>query len=103
MLERSLIFPVDRDAVLFASFMGLYSTEGAASTFDIWLAAADGDLSGMALVTAAWGFMLPTDFAWGDSASKACNADSDKRLKWRSLRLSVLCADDRYREAPIRV
>jgi pimeloyl-ACP methyl ester carboxylesterase len=75
--ERWLVFPVDRDAVLFATFMGLYSTDGAASTFDIWLAAAEGDYSGMALVSAAMMFMLPTDFAWGDSASKALSADYD--------------------------
>jgi pimeloyl-ACP methyl ester carboxylesterase len=57
--------------------MGLYSTDGAASTFDVWLAAAEGDYSGMAMVSAAMMFMLPTDFAWGDSASKALSADYD--------------------------
>jgi pimeloyl-ACP methyl ester carboxylesterase len=77
MPERWLVFPVDRDAVLFATFMGLYSTDGAASTFDVWLAAAEGDYSGMALISAALMFMLPTDFAWGDSASKASSADYD--------------------------
>jgi pimeloyl-ACP methyl ester carboxylesterase len=77
MPKRWLVFPVDRDAVLFATFMGLYSTDGAASTFDIWLAAADGDYSGMAMVSAAMSFMLPTDFAWGESASKALSADYD--------------------------
>ncbi len=77
MPKRWLVFRVDRDAVLFATFMGLYSTNGAASTFDIWLAAADGDYSGMAMVTAAMNFMLPTDFAWGESASKALSADYD--------------------------
>jgi pimeloyl-ACP methyl ester carboxylesterase len=77
MPKRWLIFPVDRDPVLFATFSGLYSTEGAAGTFDVWLAAAEGDYSGMALVTAAMKFMLPTDFAWGESASKALSADYD--------------------------
>ena len=77
MPNRWLVFPVDRDGVLFATFMGLYSTEGVASTFDIWLAAANGDYSGMAMVSAAMNFMLPTDFAWGDSASKALSADYD--------------------------
>jgi pimeloyl-ACP methyl ester carboxylesterase len=75
--KRWLVFPVDRDAVLFATFMGLYSTGGAAPTFDVWLAAAEGDFSGMALVTAAMNFMLPSDFAWGESASKALSADYD--------------------------
>ena len=77
MPARWLIFPVDRDAVLFATFMGLYSTGGAATTFDVWLAAADGDYSGMALVTVAMGSMLPEDYAWGDGASKALSADYD--------------------------
>ena len=77
MPTRWLIFPVDRDAVLFATFMGLYSTGGAATTFDIWLAASDGDYSGMALVTAAMGSMLPKGYAWGESASKALSADYD--------------------------
>jgi len=77
MPKRWFIFPVDRDAVLFATFMGLYSVDGAASTFDIWLAAAQGDYSGMALITGAFGFMLPSDFAWGDSASKALSSDYD--------------------------
>ena len=77
MPKRWLVFPIDRDAVLFATFMGLYSTGGAATTFDIWLAAADGDYSGMALVTAAMGSMLPKGYAWGESASKALSADYD--------------------------
>jgi len=77
MPQRWLIFPVDRDAVLFATFLGLYSTDGAAATFDVWLAAADGDYSGMALISAAFNFMIPKDFAWGDSAAKACSADYD--------------------------
>jgi pimeloyl-ACP methyl ester carboxylesterase len=77
MPKRWLVFPVDRDAVLFSTFMGLYSIDGAAPTFDIWLAAADGDYSGMAMVSAAMSSMLPTDFAWGESAAKALSADHD--------------------------
>lgn len=77
MPNRWLVFPIDRDAVLFATFMGLYSVEGAAPTFDLWLAAADGDYSGMALVTAALTAMIPSDFAWGDSASKALSSEYD--------------------------
>jgi len=80
MPERWLVFPVDRDAVLFATFMGLYSTDGAAPTFDVWIAAAEGDYSGMALITGMFKYMLPTDFAWGDSASKACSAEYDYDL-----------------------
>ena len=77
MPKRWLFLSVDRDAVLFATFMGLYSTAGAAATFDVWLAAAEGDYSGMALLSAALMFMLPADFAWGDSASKGFSAEYD--------------------------
>jgi pimeloyl-ACP methyl ester carboxylesterase len=77
MPSRWLVFRVDRDAVLFATFMGLYSTDGAGSTFDVWLAAAEGDYSGMALLSAAFGFMLPPNLAWGDNTSKAYSADYD--------------------------
>jgi pimeloyl-ACP methyl ester carboxylesterase len=77
MPKRWLFLKVDRDAVLFASFIGLYSTDGAASMFDVWLAAADGDYSGMALLTAAMMMLLPDDFAWGDSASKAYSSEYD--------------------------
>ena len=77
MPKRWLIFPVDRDAALFVTFMGLYSTEGAATTFDVWLAAAEGDYSGMALVSAAVMFMLPDNLAWGDSAAKGYSSDYD--------------------------
>ncbi len=77
MPERWMLFSVDRDAVLFATFMGLYSSDGVASTFDVWLAAAEGDYSGMALVSAALPYMLPTDMVWGDSASKGFSADYD--------------------------
>ncbi len=77
MPARWLLFPVDRDSVLFATFMGLYSTDGAAATLDVWLAAADGDYSGMALVSAAFIHLVPVDFAWGDSPSKAFSADYD--------------------------
>ena len=70
-------FPVNRDVVLFATFIALYTTDGAASAFDVWLAAAEGDYSGMALISAAWGFLMPADFAWGDAAAKAGSADYD--------------------------
>ena len=70
-------FPVNRDAVLLATFMALYTTGGAASAFDTWLAAAEGDYSGMALISAAWGVLIPAGFAWGDAAAKAGSADYD--------------------------
>lgn len=77
MPQRWLFLPVNRDAVLFASFMSLFSVNGAASTFDMWMAAADGDYSGMALVSAVAGMMTPSDMLWGDFAAKGLSADLD--------------------------
>ena len=77
MPKRWLFFPVDRDAMLFGTFMGLYTAGGAATTFDLWLAAAEGDYSGGALITIAFKYMLPAGFAWGDSSAKAFSGDYD--------------------------
>ncbi len=77
MPKRWLFLKVDRDAVLFGTFMGLYSVDGAAMTFDVWLAAADGDYSGMALLSVAFKYMIPPNMAWGDSASKAYSTEYD--------------------------
>lgn len=77
MPKRWLFFPVERDAMLFGTFMGLYEAASAAMTFDIWLAAAEGDYSGGALLTTAFKYMMPSGFAWGDSSAKAFSGDYD--------------------------
>jgi pimeloyl-ACP methyl ester carboxylesterase len=74
MPSRWFGFPVKRDAVLFATFMGLYTTNSAASVFDMWTAAARGDYSGMALASAVFPMMLP-NMAFGDAGAKATSAD----------------------------
>ena len=73
MPDRWLGFPVNRDVVLISTFMGLFSTDSAAATFDMWIAAAKGDYSGMALVSAAYAMILPP-MQWGDFAAKG-NSD----------------------------
>jgi pimeloyl-ACP methyl ester carboxylesterase len=75
---RWLGFPIDRDAVLVATFAGLFSTSAAGPTFDMWLAAAHGDYSGMALVTAIYPLLLPRGLVWGDHAAKAYSADFER-------------------------
>ena len=77
MPDHWLVFPVDGDVVLFVTFLGLYETTAAGSVFDVWIAADRGDASGMALLTMAFGFLLPANFAWGDSAAKVLSADYD--------------------------
>ena len=51
MPERWLFFKIDPDKVRFATFMGLYHTNGSGSVFDTFIAADNGDASGLALVS----------------------------------------------------
>lgn len=69
--------PLNRDAVALATFTALYSTNAAPAVFDTWSAAARGDYSGIALVSAAYPFMLPRNMLWGDFAAKGSSADFD--------------------------
>lgn len=70
MPERWLFLPVNSGLVKAATVEFLGTTELAAQVFDTWLAAADGDPSGMALMT----LLGPRQFAsaaiWGDNAAK---------------------------------
>lgn len=74
MPKRWLGFPIERDTVLVATFVGLYTTKGAASVFDTWIAAAKGDYSGMALITMTFSSMLPP-MVYGDGGTKAFSVD----------------------------
>jgi hypothetical protein len=84
MPKRWLGFPISRDVVLLSTFMALYSTDGAAGVFDMWIAAANGDYSGMALVTATYAMMLPSEMFSGDYAAKGFSADFDPNKDYAS-------------------
>jgi hypothetical protein len=45
--------------------------------FDAYVAAAQGDLSGLALMSLAYDYVVPNMFTYGDLASKAVSADFD--------------------------
>jgi hypothetical protein len=81
MPQHWLGFPVSRDVVLVGTFMALYSTDGAAATFDMWIAAAKGDYSGMALLTAVYPMLLPSEMYAGDYAAKG-SPDFDPRTDY---------------------
>ena len=70
MPERWLFFPINAGLVKAATIKSLGTTEQAPEAFDVWLAAANGDSSGMALMT----FLGPNQFAsasiWGDNVAK---------------------------------
>jgi pimeloyl-ACP methyl ester carboxylesterase len=75
MPERWLGFPIDRGMIRAASFESLSDAISASKVFDVWLAAARGDYSGMALLTLAGPMMFANAAVWGDNIAKAASAD----------------------------
>ena len=72
MPKRWLFFPIDRDKVRMATFMGLYHRESAASVFDMYIQAEKGDASGLALASMMFDYQISgMDFSWGDSYAKS--------------------------------
>jgi len=72
MPKRWLFINIDPDKVRFATFMGLHNTSGAGSVFDTFIAADNGDASGLALVSLMTKLQLKKlDKGWGDFVGKA--------------------------------
>ncbi|MDH3698790.1 MAG: alpha/beta hydrolase [Flavobacteriaceae bacterium] len=72
MPKKWLFFGIDPDKVRMAAFMGLYHRGSAASVFDTYVAAENGDPSGLALVSLMFDVQMGMmDFSWGDSYAKA--------------------------------
>jgi pimeloyl-ACP methyl ester carboxylesterase len=70
MPKRWLFLPINAGLVKVATFQRLESTEEAPVMFDVWLAAAEGDPSGMALLTLLGPRLLASAAVWGDNAAK---------------------------------
>jgi len=70
MPERWLGFPINAGMIKAASFESLAYTSDASMVFDVWLAAAEGDYSGMVLLTLAGPMMFAEAAVWGDNAAK---------------------------------
>ena len=68
---------LDRDKVRVMAFLNLFHTGSAAMVFDAFVAAEQGDFSGMAMLWALYDQMIPEAFNWGDFACKAFSADLD--------------------------
>jgi pimeloyl-ACP methyl ester carboxylesterase len=79
MPKRWLFFHIDPDTVRLGSTFFLYSDSTMAPVFDAYLAAADGDPSGLAMANLLTRFMTPAD-AWiyGDIFSKGGTTDLEK-------------------------
>ncbi len=77
MPRRWLLLPIDPGKVRVASFALLFNRDTAALVLDAFLAAERGDPSGLALLSLAYDFAIPSMFVWGDMAAKAGGADFD--------------------------
>ncbi len=75
--KKWLIFKADPDKIRSGMFMFLYHRDTAAQVFDAFIAAEEGDYSGLALLSFFYDRMMPKALNWGDNASKALSADYD--------------------------
>lgn len=77
-MERKWFFlSIDPGKVKVVTFSLLFHRSTAAQAFDAYLAAEQGDPAGLALMSLAYDFILPSMMTWGDLASKAVSADFD--------------------------
>lgn len=77
MPRRWLFFPIDAGKVKVVTFALLFHRKTAATVFDAYVHAGEGDASGLALMSLAYDFVVPTMGIWGDLAAKAVSADFD--------------------------
>ena len=77
MPERWLFFKIDPGKVKGTTFSLLFHRDTAAMVFDAWLAAEEGDPSGLALMSLAYDFVIPNMSVYGEFFSKGVSADYD--------------------------
>jgi pimeloyl-ACP methyl ester carboxylesterase len=72
-----LFFPINPGKVKVVTFALLFQRKTAAMVFDAYVAAEHGDPSGLAIMSLAYDYIMPSMFVWGEMASKAVSADFD--------------------------
>ncbi len=77
MPERWLFFKIDPGKVKSVTFAMLFHRNTAVQAFDAWLAAENGDSSGLALMSLAYDFIIPNMSIYGEFFSKGLSADYD--------------------------
>jgi len=77
MPKRWLIFPIDPGKVKTVAFVMFFNRNTSAMVFDAFVAAEHGDASGLALMSMAYGLVVPKAFVWGDFFAKGASADMD--------------------------
>ena len=79
--KRWLLIPIDPGKVRFITIFMLFHRGSAATVFDAFLATEQGDPSGLALLSLAYDFMIPSSVTWGDWAAKG-GIDYDPERNW---------------------
>jgi pimeloyl-ACP methyl ester carboxylesterase len=75
--RKWLVFSIDPGKVKVVTFALLFHRKTAAIVFDTYVAAKQGDPSGLALMSLAYDYVVPSMATWGDMATKAVSADFD--------------------------
>ncbi|MBN2006067.1 MAG: alpha/beta fold hydrolase, partial [Anaerolineae bacterium] len=79
MPPRWLFFKIDPGKVRQMTFVMLYQRDTASVIFDSYVAAANGDPSGLALMSLMYDMMMPGMFTWGDLLCKGSTDDDPAR------------------------
>jgi hypothetical protein len=86
MPERWLFVPIDPGAVKIGGFFGLFETSAhplsAPWMFDMWLSAAEGDASGLAMLSLFGDLVWPISFVWGETAAVSASTDLPSSLEY---------------------
>ena len=77
MPRRWLFFSIHPGNVKASAHAMLFHRSSAAMVFDAYVAAANGDASGLWMISVVAPFIFPNIVNWGDNASKAVSADYD--------------------------
>lgn len=82
--DRWLFFSINPGKVKVVTFALLFHRNTAAMVFDAYIAAEQGDPSGLALMSLTYDYVVPSMNTWGDLASKAVSADFDSTRNYCS-------------------
>ncbi len=77
MPERWFLFSIDPGKVKVVALAQLFHADTAPMAFDAYLAAAEGDASGLAFMSLAYDLQVPGMATWGDMIAKGYSADFD--------------------------
>jgi len=77
MPRKWLLFSIDPGKVKVVTFCLLFQRKTAAMVFNAYVAAKQGDPSGLVLMSLVYDYVVPSMFTWGDLASKGVSADFD--------------------------